>query len=150
MPSDGEHRGAHRLSLPGRLVTGVMAIVLAINASLDSEYVGVGVLLIAAALAFGHVSRAAEKHTTRRSKSGLPRRRDERPDSGPMERGLRARVCVGGAGGRRLSPLPGLFEPVTLAVHLQALHVVGEAIEQRPCEALGAEHVRPLVEGQVA
>ena len=54
MPSDGEHRGAHRLSLPGRLVTGVIAIVLAINASLDSEYVGAGVLLIAAALAFGH------------------------------------------------------------------------------------------------
>lgn len=54
MTPHGQHIGARRLALVGRLVVGVLAIILAINAALDSEYVGAGVLLIAAALAFGH------------------------------------------------------------------------------------------------
>ena len=43
-----------------------------------------------------------------------------------------------------------LFEPVTLAVHLEDVNVVGETIEQRASEALGGEHTGPLIEGQVA
>lgn len=53
MNPDIEPAGARRLGLVGRLATGVLALVLAINASLESEWVGAGVLLIAAALAFG-------------------------------------------------------------------------------------------------
>ncbi len=53
MMSDKEHAGARRLKQIGTLATGVLAWILAINAALESEWVGAGVLLIAAALAFG-------------------------------------------------------------------------------------------------
>ena len=43
-----------------------------------------------------------------------------------------------------------LFEPVTLAVHLEDVNVVGEAVEQGSGEALGAEDLGPLLEGQVS
>ena len=46
--------------------------------------------------------------------------------------------------------LPAVFEPEAVAVHLQDVNVMGEAIEQRASEPLGAEHAGPLVEGQVA
>ena len=52
MPSENEPAGTLRLRLLGTLATGVLAWILAINAALDSEWVGAGVLLIAAALAF--------------------------------------------------------------------------------------------------
>ena len=44
---------------------------------------------------------------------------------------------------------PALIEAAALAVHLENVDVVGEAVEQRPGEALGAEHLGPLVERQV-
>ena len=52
MPSETEPGGVRRLRLLGTLATGVLAWILAINAALDSEWIGAGVLLIAAALAF--------------------------------------------------------------------------------------------------
>ena len=42
-----------------------------------------------------------------------------------------------------------LIEPVALAVHLEDVEVVGEAIEERPGEALGAEYLGPFVERRV-
>jgi len=42
-----------------------------------------------------------------------------------------------------------LYEPVALAVHLEDVDVVGEAVEQRAGEALGSEGLGPLVERQV-
>ncbi len=53
MTSETERAGANRLRLLGTLATGVLAWILAINAALESEWVGAGVLLIAAAIAFG-------------------------------------------------------------------------------------------------
>ena len=53
MTPDSEHAGIRRLRMLGTLATGVLAWILAINAALESEWVGAGVLLIAAALAFG-------------------------------------------------------------------------------------------------
>ena len=46
--------------------------------------------------------------------------------------------------------LPAVFEPEAVTVHLEDVDVMGEAIEQRASEPLGAEHSGPLVEGQVA
>jgi hypothetical protein len=43
-----------------------------------------------------------------------------------------------------------VFEPVTVAIHLEDVDVVGEAIEQRAGQALGREHTSPLIEGQIA
>ena len=44
-------------------------------------------------------------------------------------------------------PFLALIETVTIAVHLQNMNVVGEAVEQCPRQAFGAEHFGPLVEG---
>ena len=44
-----------RFSLVGGVAAGVVGIVVGINAASDGEYVGAGVSLIAAALAFGFV-----------------------------------------------------------------------------------------------
>ena len=52
MPSESGHAGVNRLRPLGTLARGVQAWILAINAALESERVGVGVLLIAVALAF--------------------------------------------------------------------------------------------------
>ena len=41
-------------------------------------------------------------------------------------------------------------EPVAVAVHLEDVDVVGQPVEQRAGQALGAEHGCPLVERQVA
>jgi len=43
-----------------------------------------------------------------------------------------------------------VFEPEAVAVELEDVNVVGKAIEQRASQALGGEHARPFVEGQVA
>ena len=40
-----------------------------------------------------------------------------------------------------------VFEPVAVAVHLENVNVMGEAIEQRAGETLGGENAGPLVEG---
>ena len=45
--------------------------------------------------------------------------------------------------------LSAALEAVAVAVHLQDMHVVGETIQQRAGEPFRAEHVGPLVEGQV-
>jgi hypothetical protein len=42
-----------------------------------------------------------------------------------------------------------LIKPVALAVHLEDVGMVGEAIEQRPSQAFRAEHLGPFVERQV-
>ena len=42
-----------------------------------------------------------------------------------------------------------VIEPEALAVQLEDVHMVGEAVEQRSGEALGAEALGPLVEGQI-
>ena len=51
--------------------------------------------------------------------------------------------------GRVLAPGPALLEPVALAVHLQDMEMVGDAVEQRAGEALAGEDRRPFLEGQV-
>ena len=49
--------------------------------------------------------------------------------------------------------LPGaafaLFEAVAVAVHLEDVDVVGQAVEERTGQPLGGEHAGPLVERQV-
>ena len=55
---------------------------------------------------------------------------------------------VGSVSSRGLTPA-ALVEPVAVTVHLEDVDVVGEAIEERAGEALGAEHLGPFVEGQI-
>jgi hypothetical protein len=43
-----------------------------------------------------------------------------------------------------------LGQPVTVAVHLKDVDVVGEAVEEGTGEAFGAEDLGPFVERQVA
>ncbi len=43
-----------------------------------------------------------------------------------------------------------LVEPVAVAVHFQDMDMVGEAVEKRAGQAFGAEHLGPLVEGEIA
>ena len=42
-----------------------------------------------------------------------------------------------------------MFEPVAFAVHLENVDVMGQAIQQRACQPLGAKDFGPLIEGQV-
>ena len=44
-----------RVTFWGSVIAGFLGVILAINASLDSQFVGAGLLLIASALAFGFV-----------------------------------------------------------------------------------------------
>jgi hypothetical protein len=44
-----------RVTLWGSVLVGFLGLILSINASLDSQFVGAGLLLIASALAFGFV-----------------------------------------------------------------------------------------------
>ena len=53
-----------------------------------------------------------------------------------------------GVGGRAF--VPALLQAIAVAVHLQDMNVVGEPVEQGSSEALGAEDLGPLLEGQVA
>ena len=55
----------------------------------------------------------------------------------------------GGLFGRALASRSALPEPVALAVHLQDMDMVGDAVEQRAGEALAGEDRRPFLEGQV-
>lgn len=45
---------------------------------------------------------------------------------------------------------PALREPVALAIHLEDVDVVGQAIEQSAGQSLGSEGLGPLVERQLA
>ena len=45
--------------------------------------------------------------------------------------------------------MAAMTEAVAVAVHLQDVDVMGEAVQQRAGEALRAEHLGPLVEGEV-
>ena len=45
--------------------------------------------------------------------------------------------------------LPAALEAVAVAVHLQDVDVVGEAVKQSAGEPLGSEDIGPLVEGEV-
>src|SRR4051812_32509987 len=55
-----------------------------------------------------------------------------------------------GFGGRAGTASSAGLQAVALAVHLEDVDVVGEPVEERAGEPLGAEHARPLVERQVA
>ena len=55
----------------------------------------------------------------------------------------------GGLFGRLPASRSALLEPVALAVHLQDMDMVGDAVEQRAGEALAGEHRGPFLEGQV-
>jgi len=46
-------------------------------------------------------------------------------------------------------PFFALVEAVAVTVHLKDMNVMGETVEQRPCQALGAEHLSPLIEGRL-
>ena len=48
------------------------------------------------------------------------------------------------------APFSALVETIALAVHFQDMDMVGEAVQQRPGQAFGAEHLGPLVEGKIA
>ena len=51
--------------------------------------------------------------------------------------------------GRVLASRPALLEPIALAVHLQDMDMVGDAVEQSVGEALAGEDRRPFLERQV-
>jgi hypothetical protein len=42
-----------------------------------------------------------------------------------------------------------LVEAIALAVHLQDVDMVGESVQEHAGEALGAEHLGPVLEGQI-
>jgi hypothetical protein len=67
---------------------------------------------------------------------------------GALRRGGWAWVRASGVGGTAL--VPALLEAIAVAVHLQDVNVVGEAVEQGSGEAFGAEDLGPLLEGQIA
>ena len=83
---------------------------------------------------------------TRRALNRLTRRRAPGGTCGPT--GSSVGWVVGSVSSRGLTPA-ALVEPVAVTVHLEDVDVVGEAIEERACEALGAEHLGPFVEGQI-
>ena len=45
-----------------------------------------------------------------------------------------------------VSAVFALVETVAVAVHLQDMNVVCEPVQQRPSQALGTEHLGPLIE----
>ena len=85
----------------------------------------------------------------------MPRRWRAAP---PGASGSAKRSSVGGACGPTGSTMAGLsgfwgfppflalVETVAVAVHLQDMNVVCEPVQQRPGQALGTEHLGPLIE----
>ena len=61
--------------------------------------------------------------------------------------GFRGGLCV--VWSLRRGVLLAVLEAVALAVHLEDVDVVGEAVQQRAGEALRSEHLGPLVEWEV-
>jgi len=59
-------------------------------------------------------------------------------------------LVAGGSGAGGAAFTPAVLEAEAVAVHLQDVDVVGEAVEQSAGEPLGAEDFGPLGEGQVA
>jgi hypothetical protein len=55
LPKFSEVSVEKRASLWGSVIVGFLGIILAINASLDSQFIGAGVSLIASAMAFGFI-----------------------------------------------------------------------------------------------
>ena len=45
-------------------------------------------------------------------------------------------------------PFLALFEAEALAIHFQNVDMMGQAIQQCPCQAFGAEDFRPFIERQ--
>jgi len=64
---------------------------------------------------------------------------------------LRSRVGRGGSavGGGWIPFAAALLESVTVAVHFQDVDMMGDAVEQSPGEAFGAEDLGPFFEWQV-
>ena len=60
-----------------------------------------------------------------------------------------AERCGLGVGRADRGSLPALPEAIALPVHLQDVNSVSEPVQQGSGQPLGAEHLRPLVEGQV-
>jgi hypothetical protein len=71
--------------------------------------------------------------------------------SGGNFAGLGIGGCGGLIGGSRVSPPPclRLLEPVALAVQLQNMDMMREAIEQRASETLAAEYAGPFLKGKI-
>ena len=43
-----------------------------------------------------------------------------------------------------------MFEPIAVAIHLEDMNVVSEAVEQCAGQAFGGEHAGPFIERQIA
>jgi hypothetical protein len=76
--------------------------------------------------------------------------RDEKGPRGSPLFWCSAGLLVPGVGAGRASTVLTLPEPIARAVHLKDVDVMGEAVEERTGQALGAEHAGPLVERQIA
>ena len=61
-----------------------------------------------------------------------------------------AGLLLAGVGPGRALTVLALSETIALTVHLEDVDVMGEAVEERAGQALGAEHAGPLVERQIA
>src|SRR3954454_18444063 len=57
------------------------------------------------------------------------------------------RRSIGGLAGFGLEVRDGVLEPIALAIHLQDMDMMGEAIEKSPCQTFVAKDPCPLVEG---
>src|SRR3954463_16264479 len=66
----------------------------------------------------------------------------------PGRVGLKGQPGFRVSGLRRGGSRPALGEPKAVAVHLEDGDVVGQPVDQRAGEALGAEGLGPFVEGQ--
>ena len=64
-------------------------------------------------------------------------------------RSFAPRIVLSGRRSRPALPSPGIFEPVALALRLEDVAAVREAVEGGPCEPLAAEHLGPLLEGEI-
>ena len=60
---------------------------------------------------------------------------------------LLCRRSIGGLAGFGLAARDGVLEPIALAIHLQDMDMMGEAIEKSPCQTFVAKDLCPLVEG---
>jgi hypothetical protein len=72
-----------------------------------------------------------------------------RPARGPCHLAVR-RLRWAGVGAGRAPAVLALPETIAVTVHLEDVDVMGEAVEERTGQALGAEHAGPLVEKQIA
>ena len=69
------------------------------------------------------------------------------------EESLLPEAALGGAFSAVCGWIPfaaALLEAVAVAVHLQDMHVMSDAVEQCACQPFGAEYLGPFLEWQVA